>query len=221
MKRLIMLVSIILPWTLRRWLLRAVFGYQIDPTARIGLAWVLPKKLIMERNSKIDHFTVCKGMDLISLSEYASVGRANWITAFPKDLTDHFQHQKDRQPALVVGAHAAITSRHLIDCTDTVEIGEFSILAGFRSQILTHSIDMKESIQSCAKVSIGRYCFVGTNSVLLSGSSLPDFSILGAQSLLNRQYSETYTLYAGVPAKAVKTLDKSDRYFSRTKGFVV
>ncbi|WP_297174566.1 hypothetical protein, partial [Thermomonas sp.] len=75
MKLLLMLASNLLPWTLRRWFLRAAFGYQIDDTAWIGWALVLPKQLIMEPDSKIGHLTVVKGIDLLHLKAHALIGR--------------------------------------------------------------------------------------------------------------------------------------------------
>src|SRR4029079_13492242 len=106
----------------------------------------------------------------------------------------HFCHQPDRKPELVLEEHAAITHRHLIDCTHSVVIGRFSTFAGFQSQILSHSIDLTACRQSSAPVRIGAYCFVGTNCVILGGSELPDYSVLGAKSLLNHAYGDTHNL---------------------------
>jgi acetyltransferase-like isoleucine patch superfamily enzyme len=122
---------------------------------------------------------------------------------------------------LIVGNHAAITHRHLIDCTDEVSVGAYSIVAGFQSQLLTHSIDLTESRQSCRPIRIGNYCFVGTNCVVLGGSSLPDYAVVGANSLLNDAYTESYMLYGGVPAKPIKELEKNAKFFLRSEGFVV
>jgi hypothetical protein len=49
---------------------------------------------------------------------------------------------------------------------------------------------------------------------------LPDYSVLGASSMLNKEYSEPYFLYAGNPAKAIKPLPKDTAYFNRSAGFV-
>lgn len=214
------LALVALPWALRRPLLAAFFGYRIDPTARIGLAWVYPARLAMGPGSSIGHLTVCKGLAALELGAHASIGRGNWITGFPAGDARHFAQRADRRPELLVGEHAAITNRHLIDCTDLVEIGAFTTFAGFRSQILTHSIDLRESRQSCRPVRIGRYCFVGTGCTLLGGAELPDHSVLGAMSLLNRAETATYTLYGGVPAKPLRALDASYAYFRRDVGFV-
>jgi carbonic anhydrase/acetyltransferase-like protein (isoleucine patch superfamily) len=216
-----MFLSICLPWAGRRALLEKQFGYQIHPTARIGLAWVAPTRLVMEEDTRIDHLTVCKNIDLLHLKAHATIGRGNWITGFPLGPSRHFAEEKDRQPRLVVGEHSAITHRHLIDCTNSVEIGRFTTFAGFRSQILTHSIDIENNRQTSAPVRIGDYCFVGTNSVLLGGSVLPSYCVLGAKSLLNKELVETHQVYGGVPAQPIKKLSPESKYFTRNEGFVV
>ena len=216
-----MLLSFLLPWQLRRSFLEKQFGFQIHPTARIGLAWILPNRLIMEERSSIGTATVCKGVDLLHLKAYAIIGRGNWITGFPLGLSRHFAHQADRRPELIIGEHSAITNRHLLDCTNSVTIGRFTTFAGFHSQIISHSIDLEQNRQSSKPVRVGDYCFIGTNCVLLGGSALPDFCVLGAKSLLNKAFTETYQLYGGVPARPLKALPRDSKYFQRTEGFVV
>lgn len=213
-------LTLLLPWPLRCWILNSVFGYQVHQKSRIGLSWVFPKQLKMEAYSRIGHLTFCKGLEVLEIGPHASIGRANWITGFPRNGSKHFEHQPERVPSLIIGEHASITNRHLIDCTNTVSIGAFSIFAGFRSQILTHSIDLEMNRQSSAPITIGKYCFVGTDCVLLGGSLLPDNSVLGAKSLLNKTYSEGFWLYAGNPARPVKKLANDLSFFSRSNGFV-
>lgn len=220
MKQILMLLSVLLPWELRRSLLEKQFGYSIHPTSRIGLCWIFPRRLVMEENSRIGHLTVCKNIDLLHLGAHAIIGQLNWITGFPTGTSRHFAHQTDRRPELIVEAHAGISSRHLIDCTARVRIGAFATVGGFRSQLITHSIDLEAGRQAAEPIDIGEYCFVGTNCVLLGGSSLPHHSVLGAQSLLNKKWDEPYRLYGGVPAKPLKELSQEMAYFRRTQGFV-
>jgi hypothetical protein len=220
MKQILMFLSVLLPWEWRRSLLEKQFGYSIHPSSRIGFCWIFPRRLIMEENSRIGHFNLCKNIDLLHLGAHAIMGQLNWITGFPTGTSRHFAHQTDRQPELIVGTHAAISSRHLIDCTARVRIGAFANVAGFRSQLITHSIDLEAGRQSAEPIEIGEYCFVGTNCVLLGGSSLPHHSVLGAQSLLNKKWDEPYRLYGGVPAKPLKELSQEMAYFRRTEGFV-
>jgi acetyltransferase-like isoleucine patch superfamily enzyme len=222
MKKLLLLTAMLLPWRVRRALLCKAFGFDIHPTARIGLSFVFPQRLKMDAHSRIGHLTVAKNLGFIHLGEHSSIGNLNWITGFPPGPSAHFAHQPERRPELLVGAHSAITHRHLIDCTATVTIGPFSTFAGFQSQILTHSIDLTASRQSSAPVTIGAYCFVGTNCVLLGGAALPDRSVLGAKSLLNKAFTEPCQLYGGVPAKPLQTIPEgSTAYFHRAEGSVV
>ena len=48
----------------------------------------------------------------------------------------------DRDPSLILGDHAQIASYHYIDCVDTLELRPHAAIAGFRSTVLTHSIDL-------------------------------------------------------------------------------
>ena len=220
MNTLLRLFSLLLPWGLRRSFLEKQFGYSIHPTSRIGLAWIFPRRLVMEEGSRIGHLNLCKSIDLFHLGAHAVVGQLNWITGFPSGSSRHFAHQTDRSPELILEGHAGISSRHLIDCTARVRIGAFATVGGFRSQILTHSIDLSAGRQTAEPIDIGEYCFTGTNSVMLGGSALPHHSVLGAQSLLNKKWEEPYRLYGGVPAKPLKELPPEMEYFRRTEGFV-
>lgn len=208
------------PWSIRRWLLCKIFGYQIDKTARIGLSIILPKKLIMGKGASIGHLSLCKGADLLEMQDFSCIGNLNWITGLSTiEGSDFFKNDVMRKSELTLGVHSAITNRHLIDCTDSVSIGEFTTFAGFRSQILTHSIDIRENRQVSEPVSIGRYCFIGTGSIFIKGSAMPDYAVLGAGSLVNKKHTSEYTLYGGVPARILKELPKDYAYFNRSTGF--
>jgi acetyltransferase-like isoleucine patch superfamily enzyme len=218
---LLKLICVLLPWKLRRFILQKRFGYELDSSARIGLAWVYPGKLIMGKNSRIDHFTVAIHLDLIQIGNDSSIGRSNWITGMSAiNETKFFKHQENRKAELRIGNHSHITKKHHIDCTNLIQIGDFATIAGYNSQFLTHSIDPYENRQHSEPIVINDYTFVGTNVVVLGGAILPAKSILGAKSLLNKQFIEEYKLYGGVPAKPISDLDKDLKYFSRESGIV-
>jgi acetyltransferase-like isoleucine patch superfamily enzyme len=215
------LITFMLPWRLRRRALQSWFGYKIHPKAHIGFAWVFPRKLIMSADCKIDHFTVAIHIDKIEMGAKATIGRGNWITGFPTNTKSlHFKHQVERQAELLLEESADITKGHHWDCTDLIKIGRFTTIAGYNSQFLTHSVDLVEGRQNSQPIYIGEYSFVGTNVVVLGGSILPSFSVLGAKSLLNKTYSEEWTIYAGTPAKPMKKISRDAKYFNRTNGYV-
>ena len=221
MRRFIALLSMFLPWPMRRAILRGYMGYEISDTSTIGLSLVYPRRLIMKDGARIGHFTVCKDIDLLEMGESSSIGNLNWVTGFPSGTTGHFEHQVDRRPVLIMARHSAITNRHIIDCTERIQIGAFTTVAGFASQLLTHSINLENNRQEASPILIGNYCFVGTNCVLLGGSGLPDYSVLGAKSLLNQDFKESCQLYGGVPAKPIKPLEVTLKYFQRKTGYVM
>ena len=209
-----------LPWRLRRFALTRLLRWDIHRDAHIGFAFVAPRHLIMREGARIGHLTVCKGIDLLELGPHALIGRANWITGSRTGDPQHYAGDHERIPQLILGEHAAITHRHLVDCTATITVGPYATVAGYRSQLLTHSIDLKSCRQAAKPISIGKYCFVGTDCVLLGGASLPSFSVLGAKSLLNNDFSLTHKIYGGVPATPVAQASSAWRYFEREVGFV-
>lgn len=221
MKKVLNVLIIFLPWSLRRKLLNRFWGYKIHPKAKLGLSYIYPKYLVMDEGAKIDHLSVAVNLDKITLGKNSSIGRSNWITGFTTSSDSlHFKHQKNRKPELVIGVNSAITKHHHIDCTNTITIGDFVTIAGYNSQLLTHSINVYENRQDSAPITIGDYCFVGTNVSILGGSHLPAYSVLGAKSLLNKKFKEEWSLYAGVSAKYIKEIDKEAKYFNRVSGYV-
>jgi acetyltransferase-like isoleucine patch superfamily enzyme len=219
MKRLLSLAVVLLPWRLKRWALRRFWGYQIADGARIGLSYIFPGHLVMGEGAEIGHLNVAIHLERMECGAHSIIGRSNWITGHALG-GGHFSHRTGRDPAFVLGAHAAVTKSHIIDCTDRVEIGPFTTVAGYHSQIITHGINVLESRQDCRPIRIGAYCLVGTRVTVLGGSALPDRSVLGAGSLLNKVHVEECGVYAGQPAARVKNLDPEAAYFHRPRGFV-
>jgi acetyltransferase-like isoleucine patch superfamily enzyme len=209
-----------LPWQLRRPILQAVFGYELHPSSRIGFSWVYPKRLRMSERARIGHCTFSKGLDLIDMGRYATIGNLNWITAYPSVGGVHFQHAPSRVPSLILEDQAAITSQHFLDCASQIRIGAFSTVAGLRSQFFTHSIDIQNGRQDTQPIDIGAFCLIATGTVVLPGASVPDYSVVSACSVVNRELTQSYRMYGGTPARPVKELPTDCAYFTRSVGFV-
>jgi len=220
-KLIISYLSVFLPWSIKKFLLIHLLGYSISDKSRIGFSLILVKNLKMSEGARIRNFSVIKNLDNLIMKDYSSIGSLNWISGFPIIINPiHFYDQPNRIPQLLIGEHSAITNRHYIDCTDSIIIGKFSTIAGIRSQLLTHSINIDKGRQFSNPILVGDYVFIGTKCVLLPNSSIPNYSVLGAGSVLNKKYLEPYNLYAGVPARKVKPLNKNSNYFNRIVGYV-
>lgn len=201
------------PWVIKRPLMQLLLGFRLAHGSRIGFALIFAEKVVLEKNASIGHFTIVSPIGLLHLMEQASIGRGNRIAGMQS--TRLYADEKNRKSALIMEPHAAITRRHLIDCSNTVTIGAFATVAGWNSQILSHSPNFSISAQTTKPVRIGRYTFMGTGSIVLFGAMLPDYSVLGAGSVLTKAHEETHRIYAGNPAMPVAKLDPAAAYFHR------
>jgi acetyltransferase-like isoleucine patch superfamily enzyme len=192
-----------------------LFSWNIAEDARIGIAAISARRLVLGPGSKIGHFTVCRGLENLHLESGALIGKGNWITAHPLTRPGF---DDARMPELVLEREAAITGQHIIDCTDRVHLGQFSTLAGWQTQVLTHAIDVGTNRQSCRPILIGEYSFVGTRAVLLPGAHVPPRSVVAAGAVVSDELEEELVIYAGVPARRIKALTGKEHYFSRSRG---
>lgn len=212
--------SLLLPNVLKRPFLRLLLGFELHPTATIGLAWLGMKHLRMAEGARIGHLNVFKNLDAVVLKEHASIGRMNFFTCVPSSDARHYGHIENRSTEFQLGVHSHVTMRHLFDCNAPVLVGDFVTVAGYGSQFLTHSIDIELCRQDAHPIVIEDFSFVGTGCILLGGSKLPARSVLGAGAVLNKSFEEPESLYAGVPAIFKKRLPKETKYWQRQSGWI-
>lgn len=214
-----LVVVAFLPRSLKAWCYRAVYGYRIDPHARIGLALIdaerveieagayighlnlvtRVKALHVERGVQVGSFNIIRGGQRVHLGPHSRVMRLNVLNAIP-------DHDCTTEPVSVleVGAGTVITQGHRIDFTDRVTLGKNVIIGGRNSSLWTH--DRQET----APIEIGDYCYLGSEVRLAPGAKLPGECVLGMGAVLTGKIEEGRSLVAGVPARVVKPLDERD-----------
>ena len=171
-------------------------GHRIAPgaVARSNLVWKVGA-VEMAPHSRIHRWNVLKGLKVVRLGAHATIGKNNIITA------NGAYAPLASGARLELGEHSYITSRHGLDCSGSFHLGPFSALAGFGSQVLSHSIDLTRDAQTAYPIVIGERSFIGAKCLLLGGSSLPERSVLAAGSVLTDAERTESGLWAGVPAK--------------------
>lgn len=204
-------IAFALPWALRRPLLNILFGFDIDRSARIGVSLVLTNRLIMAAGARIGHANLVRKLDTLVMARNSAIFSRNQITGCLEPGTFP---EGDRDSCLCLGAHAAITHHHILDCADSISIGDFTVLAGYHSQILTHDIDVLNYRMATAPVVIGSNCYIGAGTIITKGAHLPACCVVGAGSVLRGLHTEEYCFLAGVPAKKIKDLPHSAGYFA-------
>ncbi len=211
----IQFVALMFPWLVRRCVLRRALGFEIAQDARIGLSLILAKSVHLGSKARIGNFNYIGRLDRISLSEFAGIDRFNWIWATAANDATYSDGTTSRRTTLDLGPHARITALHILDCTDSIRVGAYSVVAGYNSQILTHSVDIATGMQRASSVEIGAFCFVGTRVIILAGANIPSFSIIGAGAVVNRSLTSEFSLYAGVPAVFVKSVNPDNRFYDQ------
>jgi acetyltransferase-like isoleucine patch superfamily enzyme len=203
---------IVLPAPLRRLVGRRLLGWEIDPSAYIGRSVILADHVSLGPGASIGPRNVIRALEELRLEEGASIATRNWIVGIPRSL-DWFPHAPHRRPSLILRAHAMITDAHEIDCADRVELGEHAALAGFRSQILTHSLNLVRDCFDAAPVEIGPHTGVMSGCILQSGTRIPARCIVSAGSVVNTKLTRELTFYRGNPAEAVRQLPETLPFF--------
>lgn len=214
MRRVLALLMVPLPSSLKRRLGARFFGWDIHPTAHIGPSLILVPRVSMGPGAKIGRLNVIRGIAELRLAEGARINERNRISGFLPS-NQFFERSPKRQPSLILGRHARITIGHKLDCSDRVELGEHAVLAGFETTVLTHSLDLVRNQDVTAPVEIGDHSVVMTDCILLSGTRIPARCIVSAGSVVNTRLTDELTFYGGNPAQAVRSLSPKLGVFQR------
>src|SRR4051812_1613647 len=176
---------------LLRWL-----GATVGRNVRIGSCLAVGISSVeIGDDVSIGWFNVFRDLELLSLGDKSSIGQWNWFSASPEFHASRGRMRVDRG--------GAVTSRHYVDCSGGVHIGELASVAGHRTTILSHEIDLVANRQVARPVTIGARCFISTNSLILSGVTIPPGCVVAAGAVVTRREYPAGSLIAGVPARAV------------------
>jgi acetyltransferase-like isoleucine patch superfamily enzyme len=226
LKLLFLLFLAFFPSGIKRLCYRLFFGYKIGKNVKIGFsiidakecmiddnvsighlnAFVGSKKLFIGDHARIGHLNIIRGGDEVSLGRYTEIIRLNEINSIPDPVIIN-----PADPRFILGDGSVITASHKIDFTDRVEFGKRVILGGRNSSLWTHNR------QQTKPIFIGDYSYVGSEIRIAPGGSIPPKCIVGIGSVITKNFEGEYQLIAGVPAKAVKSLDEDGKFLTEYK----
>ncbi|PJE48064.1 MAG: acyltransferase [Sediminibacterium sp.] len=87
-------------------------------------------------------------------------------------------------------------------------IGDYTIVAPNVGIISANHSLYDYTKHESKEVYIGRYCWIGMNSVIMPGVVLGDHTIVAAGAIVTKKFEEGYCVLAGNPAKIIKLIDK-------------
>ena len=218
--RLVVLVLVgMLPGFLKRPLYRSLFGYGIGEGVKIGLVLLDARRVDLGAGTVIGHFNavvrvgefrtgrcvrlgplnIVRGGDLVRFGDYVTIMRLNVLNAIP-------DHDCVTQPVseLHLAQGAIVVSGHRIDFTDTVRIGRNVILGGRNSSLWTHNR------QRTAPVTIGDFCYLGSEIRIAPGSTVAPECIVALGAVVSGDLPTPRSLVGGVPARVIRPLSPDD-----------
>jgi len=216
MRRLFLLLIAVLPSSVKIAILRQMFGYKIGNGVRIGFSVIDVRHCELDDGCSIGHLNTIQGFDLLRIGRSSSILNLNRITGSSR-TSQLFPHSTCKESAFCMGEESCLTSRHLVDVQDRIEIGAFTTIAGATSQIWTHGIDVEMAQQTTHPVRVGSYSYIGARVLLLPGCVVPDRCVVAAGAVVAGVLPEENAVYAGMPA-ALKKSGIQGAYFTRKRG---
>jgi acetyltransferase-like isoleucine patch superfamily enzyme len=190
-------VCLTAPPVLKPWLLSRL-GHPISSGARIGLSFVFVDRLAMAKGSSIGHLNfivarriamrenayirslniIRRGMSL-RFARKAAIGNRNKVVR-------GWTPQPVRPAILTLGELSKLTSDHYIEMSESIRIGNFTTLAGVRSQIWTHGYVHDETGPGrsliTGRVIIGDNVYIGSGCILNCGIRIANSVSIGSGS---------------------------------------
>lgn len=189
----------------KRWALRSL-GHHIAHDVVVGPTLVLGCGIFsLGAGTVISSFNIFRNLTRVQLDGKNFIGSWNQFTA-----AVDYQKYSDWVGVLLMKEQALITNRHYLDCSGQVILEPYATIGGIKCIIQSHELDFVDNTTKVGQIILGRYATIVTGCVMLKGSYLPDWSVLGAGSVMVKAKDgielPKSSLYAGAPARFVKEL---------------
>lgn len=195
------------------WMLRRL-GYRIGHDVTIGPTLVVScGRFDVADGVRIGIGNIFRRTNRVEIGARSAIGNLNFISASPE-----YQAFDARAGVLCMGTESAMTNRHYLDCSGIIELRSRSMLAGIRSTLQSHEIDIVTNRTTVGTIVIGANTFVGTTCLLLKNARIPENSCVAAGSVVLATRPDEHLapgLYAGAPARWKSELPQC-AWWSRT-----
>jgi acetyltransferase-like isoleucine patch superfamily enzyme len=202
-RRLVLLATLLMPGPLKVAILRRQRGWHIGKGVSIGLSWLDAEQVTLADGVRIGHFNLVR--NLLSLS----IGQDSFV----KDFNSFFgagAAAREWFPSNVeIGARVVFMSRHFVDGSGTLVIGDDVTVGGRSTEIYTHQRERRDGVPVlCAtQVVVGDRAYVGARCTLVS-CRIPARAVVGAGAVVVNDHEadgkDGAVLLAGNPARVAK-----------------
>lgn len=207
----------------------------MHPKSKIGISFLwIDRLLVLNKSSWIGNYNFIN-INGLSIDEEGYIGNYNKLTG-PFDVilsktAGIGNHNKGyRAPVgstygeaqLKLGVLSKITSRHSIDCTRSIIIGNFSTIAGHDSQLWTHAYYHDRTgpgrFRLDGSIEIGSNVNIGSKSVLNGGIKIADGVVVGSNSSISKSLLRPGA-YVNQPLRFIELAEDQRKRFKRVEGF--
>lgn len=206
------------PCKLKNWLLK-IIGWQIGRNCRVGFSWVNAKRIRLADGARIGHANLVV-TDALFLGEKAYIGHLNRVSGPLWLILDgcagvgnqntivRAKHGVTWGRAIFrLGTWSKLTVGHMVDCTRSVIVGNYSTFAGRGSQIWTHgylhSPEGLDRFRIDGSIRIGNNVYIGSACVFNAGVRIADAITIGASSCVARSL-DVPGLYVSQPLRHIE-----------------
>ncbi len=204
-RKIILIVCVILPLPIKIFIYRNIIGWNIGENVKIGFSYIDSDYVFLGNNVKIDHFNTIRRFKHFEMQDSSFMLRFNQLSG---------PRKRSWPGKTVIGKDVRITSHHFIDSVGEITVGDSTTIGGRETQFWSHSLIREGSKKKISplNISIGKQVYIGSRATLV-GCSVPDFSVIGAGSVVTKQFSaeNRQVLIAGNPAivkKRYEVLEK-------------
>jgi len=203
MRKVMLVVAVLLPQSLKQWVYRSLFHWKIGRGVRIGYSYLDGADVDLGDSVRIGHFNIVRGVRRFS------VGPGTYIANFNEFFGDggYYETFSSR---LEVGAGVNFMSHHFIDVAGTVTIGDRATIGGRDTHFWSHTRSLQNGVPQLepTQVQIGADVYVGARATLV-GCRIPDGAVVGAGSVVTKDFpaEAQRLLIAGNPAAVRKRYD--------------
>ena len=193
--------------------LLSMSGLDVSASARIApcIVWGVSAMMVGDR-AVIGPFNVFRGLASVIIEEESIIGQLNWIWAQPE-----FSALGGMYGTLHMQRCSTIVSRHHLDCSGGIVLGEFSLVAGMQTIFISHQVDRSTATLEAATIRVGAYTLVNACNRLSPGSVVPARCVTGMGAVVVPGLSQEGKLYAGMPACAKSDIDVRGKFFTRSE----
>lgn len=219
MKRYITgLFTFLLPSFLLRLILR-ILGHKIGYNVKIGFSFLCLKEIslannvkighfniflnnsfLLEKNSKIGYLNFFKGPFNLILKNDSEISNKNYLTRAKKGVSYG-------ESNLTLHQFSIITVSHHLDLTRSITFGEYSILAGIRSQMWTHGYYHADKgldrIRIDGEITIGNNVYIGSSCIFNPGVKVGNAIHIGGGSVISKNIDEK-GMYVNQPLRFIE-----------------